>query len=212
MVIDLHNHTRISSRCSILSPEVLIKTAKGSGLDAICVTEHVTIDGANLAREMGHKLGFPVFRGIEARTDLGDMLVYGYYKDIPEYIPLSDLCSLVHENGGVVFAAHPFRTGACNLYESLLSKGIDLKSGWKKAGVLRELDGIEILNGQTSKKDNLAARQLQQNLCIKGIGGSDAHSVKMVGRTATIFQGRISSEEELVHALLNGSYKVIRLR
>jgi hypothetical protein len=31
-------------------------------------------------------MNFPVFRGIEARSDFGDMLVFGYYKDIPEGI------------------------------------------------------------------------------------------------------------------------------
>ena len=45
-------------------------------MDAICVTEHLYVEGANVAQEIGRQVGFPVFRGVEARTDLGDMLVF----------------------------------------------------------------------------------------------------------------------------------------
>ena len=112
MLIDLHNHTKISSPCSLLSPEELIETAQAEGLDGICVTDHLYVEGANVAQELGRKMNFPVFRGVEARTSLGDMLVYGYYKDIPEGISLEDLCWYVHEVGGVVFARNIARQGS----------------------------------------------------------------------------------------------------
>jgi predicted metal-dependent phosphoesterase TrpH len=213
VIIDLHNHTTISSPCSVLSPEELIKTAMVSSLDALCVTEHVVIEGANICQTLGKKMGFPVFRGIEARTDLGDMLVYGYYQDIPEYIPLAKLCRLVHKKGGVVFAAHPFRgRGGCNLLSYLARKGIDLHTMWDRVPELCELDGIEICNGQDTDEDNGYARELQQRLGIKGIGGSDAHIKHMTARAATRFPGPVTSDEELVNALKQGSYQAIRLR
>ncbi|MBN2441803.1 MAG: PHP domain-containing protein [Spirochaetales bacterium] len=212
MIIDLHNHTIISSPCSYLEPELLIKTAKKKGLNGLCVTEHLTIHGATMCRELGYKMNFLVFRGIEARTDLGDMLVYGYYEDIPEFMPLHRVCELVHAKGGVVFAAHPFHTrGGANLYESLKSRGIDLLHEWYKVEVLFHLDGIEILNGQVRDEDNALAKQLQLNLGIKGIGGSDAHSVERVGRAATVFSREISCDEDLVEALKSDDYEVVQL-
>jgi predicted metal-dependent phosphoesterase TrpH len=213
MIIDLHNHTTISSPCSLLSPKELIETAMEKGLDGLCVTEHMVIEGATICQDLGKKMGFPVFRGIEARTDLGDMLVYGYYKDIPEYIPLVKLCSLVHKKGGVIFAAHPFRDRVGgNLRFRLWDKGIDLHTMWDQVPELRGLDGIEICNGQDPDEDNRYARTLQQHLGIKGIGGSDAHIKHMVACAATRFPGPITCDEELVHALKLGHYRALRLR
>ena len=45
MLIDLHVHTNISSRCSSLMPEELVDKARELGLDAVCVTEHGTFAG-----------------------------------------------------------------------------------------------------------------------------------------------------------------------
>ena len=154
MLIDLHNHTSVSSPCSLLSTEELIETARVSGLDGICITDHLLIEGAEVAQEYGRKVNFPVFRGVEARSLFGDMLVFGFYKDIPEGISLDDLCWYVHEVGGVLFAAHPFHTtGGANLYASIQEQGLDLETDWDKLGVLRQLDGVETVNGQVPDPD-----------------------------------------------------------
>lgn len=56
-------------------PEQLIEGARQAGLDGICVTDHLFIKGAETAQMIGAQLGFPVFRGIEARSTLGDTSV-----------------------------------------------------------------------------------------------------------------------------------------
>jgi predicted metal-dependent phosphoesterase TrpH len=213
LLIDLHNHTLVSSPCSRLSTEEFIETARLSGLDGVCVTDHLFIEGAELAQAYGRKVDYPVFRGIEARSQLGDMLVFGYYKDIPEGISLDDLCWYVHEAGGVVFAAHPFHTaGGANLYASLQAQGLDLETDWHKVRILGELDGVEILNGQVDDRVNAKASWLAHRLNRPGIGGSDAHAVAMVGKAATRFSHLIRTDEELVAALRSGDYKPVRLR
>jgi hypothetical protein len=213
MLIDLHNHTRVSSPCSQLSPQELIEAARRNGLDGICVTDHLCAEGANVARELGRRMNFPVFRGIEARSALGDMLVYGYYKDIPEGISLEDLCWYVHEVGGAVFVAHPFHTkGGWNLYASMRARGMEPLGNWRDMPVLGEVDGIETENGQVRREVNEKARRLAERARKPGIGGSDAHSVDMVGKAATEFPRPIRSDEELVAALKSGEYRPVRLR
>ncbi|MBN1429775.1 MAG: PHP domain-containing protein [Anaerolineae bacterium] len=214
MLIDMHNHTKISSPCSVLSPEELIETARMRGIDAICVTDHLFIEGATVAQEVGRKMNFPVFRGIEARSELGDMLVYGYYQDIPNHIPLDDLCRSVHESGGIVFVAHPYHVngGGVNLYTCLHGRGSDLDADWDKVPVLRQLDGIEVMNGQADDKTNAKADVLASRLQVAGIGGSDAHVVDRVARVATRFDQLIRTDEELVEALKKSSYQAVRLR
>ena len=212
MIIDMHNHTVISSTCSLLSPEELIEIARLRGLDGICVTEHNEIKGADFARDVVNRNGFPVFRGIEARTDLGDVLVYGYYRDIPGGIPLETLCRTVHEAGGVLFSAHPFHlTGGWNLYTALQDRGMNLETDWDRLAVLRDLDGIEVINGNVSDENNAKAQELADRLKIGGIGGSDAHSPERVARAATRFSDPVRSEEELVRALKARAYEAVRL-
>ena len=209
----MHNHTRVSSPCSLLSPEELVETARRKGLDAICVTEHLFIEGANVAQEIGRNMNFPVFRGVEARSELGDMLVFGYYKDIPEGISLDDLCWYVHEVGGVIFIAHPYHTkGGCNLYSSMQGHGLDLDADWDKLRVLKEVDGVEVVNGQVPDEVNAKAWILAARLDVPGIGGSDSHSIDMIGKAVTKFAQRIRSDKELVEALKSGCYRALRLR
>jgi predicted metal-dependent phosphoesterase TrpH len=212
VLIDMHNHTRVSSPCSLLSAQELIEAARARGLDAICVTEHLYVEGANVAQEIGRQVGFPVFRGVEARTDLGDMLVFGYYRDIPQGISLEELCRKVHQVGGLVFVAHPYHeAGGWNLVASMRARGLDLDTDWDKLPVLRELDGVEILNGQVADEINGQARLLAARLQRPGIGGSDSHLVRMVGAAATRFEAWIQSEEQLIAALKSGRFEAIRL-
>lgn len=212
MLIDMHNHTRVSSPCSLLSAQELIEAARARGLDAICVTEHLFVEGANVAQEIGRQVGFPVFRGVEARTDLGDMLVFGYYRDIPQGISLEELCTKVHQVGGLVFVAHPYHeAGGWNLLAGMRARGLDLDTDWDKLPVLKKLDGVEILNGQVSDDINGQARLLAARLQLPGIGGSDSHLVRMVGAAATRFEAWIQSEEQLIAALKSGRFEAIRL-
>jgi hypothetical protein len=212
-LIDLHTHTTVSSGCSVLEPEALIEAAMREGLDAICVTDHFSIEGANVTQELGRAMGFPVFRAVEARTTLGDMLVFGTYRDIPEGISLEDLCWCVHGAGGLVFAAHPFHTGGGpSLTLGFRERGLDLGEDWDQVAVLRELDGIEVVNGQVAADANAQAQTLAHQLGVPGVGGSDAHAVDMVGSAATRFARPVRSEAELVAALRGEAYAAVRLR
>jgi predicted metal-dependent phosphoesterase TrpH len=208
----MHNHTAVSSSCSRLSAEELIVEARLKHLDAVCVTEHAQMKGAELAQAIGRQMNFPVFKGIEARTDLGDMLIYGFYNDIPDGVPLDELCSRVTEAGGVIFAAHPFHTrGGWNLYTAVKQLGLNLEEDWKKLEVLKKLTGFEIINGNVDNETNSLARTLALNLGLPGIAGSDAHARSMVGKAATRFRHIIRTESDLVQALKKGDFEAVRL-
>jgi predicted metal-dependent phosphoesterase TrpH len=207
MLVDMHNHTRISSPDSRLSAVELIELARGRGLDGLCVTEHFFIEGAEIAREVGEKLQFPVFRGIEARTDLGDMLVFGYYRDVPDGIPFQELARMVHEVGGVILAAHPFRPEGFTLQGSLRERGLDLLKHWQSIEILELLDGVEVASGKNSLEANGRAGLLAHRMAVPGIGGSDAHEPDGVGRAVTRFPRAIRSDPELVLALRDGGHE-----
>ena len=199
MQIDLHIHTNASSPCSLIEPEVMIERALEMDLDAVCVTEHDEIAGAEVAQELGRKYGLTVFRGIEIFTDLGDMLVYGLYRDAPGWkTPFEELLAMCRETGAVIIPAHPCR----------VTGELERLHGWERAKyMLGNVAAIETHNGGCSPDGNRAALELGRRYGLPGIGGSDAHHLFQLGRCLTVFGEEVTSDEELVRALKAGRYR-----
>ncbi|MEW5946181.1 MAG: PHP domain-containing protein, partial [bacterium] len=87
MVVDMHVHTMVSSLCSVIDPDELVRYALESGLDALCVTEHETLEGARVVKEIGRRHGFRVFEGYEAVAREGHVLVFGCGEEIRGVVP-----------------------------------------------------------------------------------------------------------------------------
>lgn len=199
MRVDLHVHTSVSSPCSLIEPESMIKRAIEVGLDAVCVTEHDETEGAKVASALGRKYGFPVFRGIEIYTEFGDMLVYGLYRDPPNWkTPFDELLEICREAGAVIIPAHSCRfTG--DLERVAGAAGADY--------MLRNAAAIETHNGGSSPEGNREALLLAEKYGLPGTGGSDAHHLFQVGRCLTVFEDEVTSDDELVAALESGRYR-----
>lgn len=76
--IDLHTHSTASDGST--SPEELVRHAINSGLKAIALTDHDTIDGIESALKEGVKNHFPVIPGIEISLDYKKELhLLGYF-------------------------------------------------------------------------------------------------------------------------------------
>jgi len=80
-LIDLHAHTTASD--GSLSPTELVEAAHATGLAAIGVTDHDTIDGVAEAVDAGAEVGIRVVPGVEisAELDGGSLHVLGYGYD-----------------------------------------------------------------------------------------------------------------------------------
>lgn len=78
---DLHLHTSFSD--GRLSPEQIVLKAKCSGLSAIAITDHDTIDGIDSAIKAGKKYNLEIIPGIElsAETDTEEVHILGFYID-----------------------------------------------------------------------------------------------------------------------------------
>ncbi len=187
MLIDIHTHTFIGSDCSILHPEDLIVTAKERGIEAVCITDHDTTRAVKICKELGRNYDFLVLGGMEVRCKEGDVLTFGLWTRPPGTITVQELIELVHDVGGVVIPAHPFRTEAPSLRDKI----------WE----VRGFDAIEILNGNASDYQNELARDAALKLDLPGTGGSDAHSRLSIGQCLTFFEDRIRNEEELIVAI-----------
>lgn len=202
MVVDLHVHTRTSSKCSELEPGDMILRARSSGLDAVAVTEHGTIHGARVARDLGLKMGFPVFLGVEVYTPGGDILVFGVEEELLPDMAFDELHALVGKKGGMMVLAHPARGywGHRRKYKGLPPRE-----------VLGRVDAVEVLNGGCSYHENVLATRMASEYGLPQVGGSDAHAPGELGRCVTVFPRGAESMEELIAMVMGGECRAAYL-
>ncbi len=201
MLVDMHVHTNTSSPCAFMDPASMIEWAASMGLDAVCVTEHDEVEGAQAAYEMGLRRGFRVFRGVEIYTDLGDMLVFGHLADARSLqVPYRELLAEAHAAGGIVIPAHPCR-GLRDLHAIL---------GEEEAEeLLTTCDALEVFNGGTARENNAIALAAAVRYGLPGVGGSDAHHLVQIGRCLTEFERDLEDEDDLVAEVKAGRCRAL---
>lgn len=189
MFIDLHMHEKRYSLDSTLALEEIVEIAKKRGLDAICITDHDSMGLREYAEEYSKKTGFPIFVGIEYFSLQGDILAFGIDHYPEDRISAQEFIDDVHEQGGVVVSAHPFRHNRRGL-EGYLD-------------ILKGVDAIEILNGSTLPDAAMVAVQYARKYGFAITGGSDCHYPDKVGICATYFPNEIKTMDDLVSAIRN---------
>ena len=203
MIIDLHVHTKPLSSDSAMDVEEVIQEAKRIGLDSLCLTEHNKVWEAEAIRRLREKWDFLLLRGVEVETPQGHILVFGVYQDFEGVVPLDDLRKLVTREGGVMVAAHPFKGFVVFTSVRL---GLDPEQVAKRP-IFQKVDLIEGFSGRLNKDENDVAQEVGRRLGIKSIGGSDAHSLKQLGKCVTIFEKKINSEAEFLSELKMGRFE-----
>lgn len=182
---ETHMHTCQGSRCGVSTGSEHARYYKEIGYQGIIVTDHFFGGNCAVPRNLpwkerielfcsgyedalaeGQKIGLDVFFGWEQNYDLDEYLVYGLDKqwllNHPEYEHCSrkEQLETVHQAGGCVIQAHPFRDRGY-IPRILLATPF--------------CDGIEVANaGQTSINDYPALRYANE-LNLVTIAGSDNH-------------------------------------
>ena len=197
---------------SFMSVDELIESAKASGLDGVCLTDHDAFWPHEQVRELSLRHGFLVIPGSEINTDAGHVLAFGLSRyefgmHKPEY-----LRACADRDGGVLIAAHPYRRrfledpgrDPVNRAEML-----DRAIGDPFFGLC---EGAESLNGRGSVEQNRYSGDLSSALTLPSVGGSDAHRVAQMGTAATEFQGKVECLEDLLRLLKAGLCRPVDLR
>ncbi|HZP44290.1 MAG TPA: PHP domain-containing protein [Candidatus Binataceae bacterium] len=205
MLVDLHVHTRLSSDSNV-DPEAYLAAASAGPhrLHAICFTEHrlfpLEVDDHYAA--LAERYDIRIFKGTEADTDLGHLLIFGVTDELRRRFDLSGrmlradrLIEFVHGEGGVAIPAHPFRDSGF---------GVRLDALLAKLGPA--LSVVEALNGQNSPLQNEDALAACAKLGLTPVGGSDAHfaSPKWFMTCATELERPVTSVAELCAELRAG--------
>lgn len=197
---DLHIHTSRFSGCSNIEPEEALKKAAAMGLGMIAFTEHGIRwpdDELNDLVERSAIKDLIVIPGQEAacyslRGEFqGEFLVYGYCHSLGSNKSAEQLIEIVHDQGGVVVAAHPFKPHTTG-------------NGFYGCGHLiydLEVDGLEIGHPDFGDEERRLAREVMDKKGIAGIACSDAHDLIDIGTFWTMLEDDVRDTPDLCRAI-----------
>jgi predicted metal-dependent phosphoesterase TrpH len=183
---DLHLHTSYSDGWP--SPaQVVDHVTLETDLALIAVTDHDTIEGALRAAEHSARTGgVPVIVGEEVSSRQGHILGLFLERRVAPGLSAAATVDEIHSQGGLAIAAHPFwRTKRMAKRFGGPVHGI----GWLAAEL--DFDAVEVENSTPGLGfANILARRLADGAGCACVGGSDAHILEAVGKSATAFNGR----------------------
>ena len=217
---ETHCHSTRCSRCAHSTPTELVKAYHAKGFSGLVLTDHFVhgnhcvdetlpwemrmqcyYDAYLEAREAAKALDFDVLFGIEHAYGGGlEVLCYGIdldfllnNPDIPR-LDIREFARRVHEYGGIVIHAHPYRWAGPEL-ELPLSI----------------LDGIEVYNAGNPPDKNILAQQLADRTGCIQTSGSDLHHIEepKLGTAGITLPYRVKSGSELVGALKQRDHTLI---
>ena len=207
---ETHCHTKETSIiCGKMNAADLIRQYRKVGYRAVFITDHFCgsffnnsaiagkswthkadayLRGYRNAKKEGDKIGVRVLLGLEVtpRGSSFDFLVYGieendlYNMEDLHQLKTPALYERMHENGWLVFHAHPFRYG----------RGPEDPKYY---------DGIEVFNAHPrhdNRNEKAVAFAFKHNLLQ--ISGSDAHRKAAIGRGGVMMPDDVTSEKEFV--------------
>lgn len=218
---ETHMHTSEASACGLNTGAEMSRAYKEAGYSGIIVTDHffngnsaiprdlpwktrieLFCRGYENAREEGEKIGLHVFFGWEYAYRGAEFLTYGLGKDFllayPDMLSWSieKYFEVVHQSGGFIVQAHPFR-------EAPYIKKIRLFPEY--------VDAIEVINASHTNPDfDRKALQLAKEYSLLQTSGSDTHQASRIYGGGMEFDHELHSIEEFIQAVKKpDSYRLL---
>ena len=184
ITIDLHIHTQYS-QCSGLKPEKIEEIAQRRGLNAVAITDHNTIRGAQEVAACARNI--MVIIAEEIKTFYGDMIGYFLHEEIPTGLSPQETIDEIRRQGGLVSVPHPFdRLRSSRMQPDVLD------------AIITRIDMIEVFNARdilTQGNKRLITRALEAG--VVPVVGSDAHFGIEIGRALMIMRSFATPQEFL---------------
>jgi predicted metal-dependent phosphoesterase TrpH len=184
---DIHMHTTFSD--GLATPEQIVRFAERSALNAIAITDHDTLAGALIARELVAKgnFAFEVIVGTEVTTSRGVHLLALFIEEpVPLYRSLEHTIDFVAKQGGICIAPHPL---------SPLTPSVGRGQIERLLAARYPLMGVETMNPTPAGRITRAKLlRLNARWGLAAVGGSDAHFLCRIGTAYTEFEGRTAAD------------------
>lgn len=184
--VDLHNHTRASFDC-LSDPEKLLARGLDRGLDRMAITDHNVLE---VALEMADRHPGRIIPGEEVKTAEGiDVIGLYLHTVIPKGTPALETCTLIREQGGIVYLPHPYAGG----------KG---GGGAHVERLVPHIHVIEVFNARLHPgRLNAPAEQTATRHGLLRGAGSDAHTVGEIAGAGVTLPDHANTAEGLLLAL-----------
>ena len=192
MKTDLHIHTSYSYD-STASPKKMVDAALRKGINCMAITDHNEVKGSLEAAEYAKERPILIIPGIEIKSREGDILGLNIKRIIPSGLSAKETIEKIKEEGGLAIIPHPFGW-ICSFKGDLMS-------------LLKEIDGIEVLNASIFGPGNKKALNLSEKYNLPFTAGSDAHESNMVGKVYLEIPGDNLSIEEILNQIKNKNVK-----
>ena len=212
---DTHVHTAEASGCATASGAEQARRYKELGYDGIIITDHFFngnsaihnyydwydrvrqfCKGYENAKAEGDKIGLKVFFGLEYSYFGTDLLTYGidkdwlYQNDNIMDVSVYEYIKRVHDAGGIIVHAHPFR-------EADYIKEIKLMPKW--------VDGVEIYNTGNhyiDEKFNERAKWYAEQYNLPITAGTDNHHLTTDKISGISTEQPLESIEDYIDAVV----------
>lgn len=163
--VDLHLHSSASPDCSV-EPERVAERCRQLGLSPVFLTDHNTIRGALRLRAARER----VVAGEEIMTTEGELIGLFLERPIHSGLTPKETALEIRAQGGLVYLEHPYDPFRRHLSETGIEALADL------------IDIVEVFNARSEEQANRRAEDLCNILGAAPGAGSDAHSLKAIGR------------------------------
>ena len=221
-IFETHLHTCQGSACGVARGREYIDYMKKEGFDGIIVTDHffngncavpkdlpwkqrvdMYMSGYEEALEASKGRDFTVLFGIEFNFQGDEFLIYGPGREWlldQETILEADRQEVyrrVHEGGGIMVHAHPYRErgylSAIHLTPSVC-------------------DGIEVYNAANKPNMNALAYEYAKKLDLPMTAGSDIHFMYDGDKGAMMLEEKPKTTKEFADMLMNGKARCVIVR
>jgi len=170
--VETHCHT-IYSKDSLTSPEALLAACQKKAIDRIIITDHNTIRGAVVAREIDPE---KVIVGEEIMTTQGEILAFFVKEEVPRGLTPLETIQLLRTQDAFISVSHPFDSFRNGHW------GIEYLSE-----IAPLVDAIETFNSRClQRSDNDKARAFAKDHGLLCTVGSDAHQPSEVGMSTLL--------------------------
>ena len=176
MNVELHCHT-LFSKDGLMTFDSLVHAAKSVGLDAVAITDHDTMDGANEFSQLAQAQGIAleIIPGEEKTLSDGSHFIGLFLREPIESGDLVEAIEEIESQGGVCLIPHPFRRK-----DGLFRGGLE-RLQWFEGRVA----GFELFSAKCSFAENSKARELLSTT-LSPFGGSDAHYESDLGECVNV--------------------------
>lgn len=220
---ETHCHCSWCSACAVSTPQEIAQAYWEQGYAGMVLTDHFLLgntavdprlpweekvlrywQASQAAKAWGDSREFSVFFGLEHQYGGGkEVLTYGVDLDFllahPDLhrLPLSEYAALVHEAGGFLSMAHPFRD------RPYIDMSIQPQPEF--------LDGVEVFNASNYDPENQQAVQLAKRHSLLPTSGGDVHrkDEPAIGMAGVALRRSAGSIQELIDAWKARDYCLI---